>query len=299
MVSQKPIFRRVPVASASLVFFVLIGLALIFVSTFTSLLIPARAFFVDLVAPFYHVTDVPSEVREWTEDNLLSRDELLSENERLENENLILRRRTMTLASTQAENARMRQLLSASELVEEHVLIAELVGTPPGTEAHRLIIDRGSLDDVHIGQPVIDASGVFGQVVVAGDETSELILISDPEHALPVEVLRNGARAIAHGTGDYGELRLRNVSPTLDIRVGDELVSSGFGRKFPRGYPVGTVSSVERQSSSPFMDIRILPTAGLQTSRQLLLVFSEKREIGVPAPDLLQGSADSSEAPAP
>jgi len=99
------------------------------------------------------------------------------------------------------------------------------------------------------------------------------------EHALPIEVLRSGARAIAEGTGDYNELRLRNVSPTMNILVGDKILSSGLGQRFPRGYPVGDVVSIEHNNSSPFMDVRVRPSAGLQTSRQLLLLFSDSQNI--------------------
>ncbi|MFX4227988.1 MAG: rod shape-determining protein MreC [Porticoccaceae bacterium] len=281
MASQKHIFRRGPVSFGGLIFFIVIGLVLIFVSTFTNLLQPAKAFFVDLVSPFYHITDVATAVSDWGEETLMTREELLAERERLEDENLILQRHSLQLASLRAENVRMRQLLSASELVEERVLIAELVGTPPDTETHRLIVDRGRLDDVREGQPVIDASGVFGQVRIAGDENSEIILISDREHAIPVEVLRSGARSIAAGTGSYDVLRLRNVAPTMDIQVGDELVSSGLGQKFPRGYPVGKVISVEEISSSPFLQVAVEPAAGLQTSNQLLLLFSERQQINI------------------
>ncbi|MEQ9208295.1 MAG: rod shape-determining protein MreC, partial [Pseudomonadales bacterium] len=114
-----------------------------------------------------------------------------------------------------------------------------------------------------------------------GDENSEIILISDREHAIPVEVLRSGARSIAAGTGSYDVLRLRNVAPTMDIQVGDELVSSGLGQKFPRGYPVGKVISVEEISSSPFLQVAVEPAAGLQTSNQLLLLFSERQQINI------------------
>lgn len=274
MANQRHIFRRGPVSLGGLAVFVFLGLVLIFINTFTNLLSPARAFFVDLIAPFYQVTDVASSLSEWGEDSLISRDELLAERKRLKDENLILQSKVMSMASLQAENARMRQLLSASEFVDERVLIAELVGTPPDTETHRLIIDRGRIDGVAIGQPVIDAQGIFGQVAIAGNETSEIILVSDREHALPVQVLRNGARAVAEGTGDYKSLRLRNVPPTMDIEVGDQMVSSGLGQRFPRGYPVGRVTSVDYNSSSPFMEIGIEPSAGLRTSRQLLLLFS-------------------------
>jgi len=279
MASQKHIFRRGPASFRGLIFFIVIGLALIFVSTFTSLLQPAKAFFVDLVSPFYHITDVDTAVSDWGEEALMTREELLAERDRLEDENLILQRHSLQLASLRSENVRMRQLLSASELVEERVLIAELVGTPPDTETHRLIIDRGRLDNVREGQPVIDASGIFGQVRIAGDENSEIILVSDREHAIPVEVLRSGARSIAAGTGSYDELRLRNVAPTMDIQVGDKLVSSGLAQKFPRGYPLGTVISVEETSSSPFLQVAVTPSAGLQTSSQLLLLFNERQQI--------------------
>jgi len=283
MANQRHIFRRGPVSLSGLAFFVLLGLVLIFVNTFTNLLSPARAFFVDLIAPFYQVTDVASSLSEWGEESLISRDKLLEERKRLQDENLILQSKVMSMASLQVENARMRQLLSASEFVEERVLISELVGTPPDTETHRLIINRGGIDDVAIGQPVIDAQGIFGQVVIAGDETSELILISDREHALPVQVLRSGARAVAEGTGDYGSLRLRNIPPTMDIEIGDQIVSSGLGQRFPRGYPVGEVVSTDYNSSSPFLEIRIKPSAGLRTSRHLLLLFSDRQESTPPS----------------
>jgi rod shape-determining protein MreC len=279
MASQKHIFRRAPVSFSGLILFILIGLVLIFLSTFTNFLQPAKAVFVDLVSPIYHITDVAANLSDWGEETLMSKEELQAERERLEDENLILQRHSLQLASLKAENFRMRQLLGASELIEERVLIAELVGTPPDTETHRLIIDRGRLDDVQEGQPVIDAGGVFGQVRIVGEENSEIILVSDREHAIPVEVLRSSSRAIAAGTGGYNELRLRNVAPTMDIQVGDELVSSGLAEKFPRGYPVGTVVSVELVSSSPFLQVIVEPSAGLQTSKQLLLVFSDRQQI--------------------
>ena len=291
MASRRHIFRRGPVSPGGLAALLLLGLVLIFVNIFTNLLTPVRAFFVDLIAPFYRVTDIASTLSEWSEDSLVSREVLLEERQRLRDENLILQRRVMTMASLQTENARMRQLLGASEFVKERVLIAEVVGTPPDTETHRLIINRGGIDGVAIGQPTIDAQGVFGQVVIAGDKTSELVLISDREHALPVEVLRSGVRSVAEGTGDYRSLRLRNISPTADIKAGDQIVSSGLGQRFPRGYPVGRVASMEYSNSSPFMEIRIEPSAGLRSSRQLLLLFSDRQEVRGLVPSREAGEA--------
>lgn len=279
MAGRRHIFRRGPSSLRLLVSVSLIAITLIVVSTYTSFLQPARAFFLDLVAPFYGVTDVGNTASDWAEDNLASREELLQENRQLQDENLILQRRVMTMALIQAENARLRQLLGATEFLQESVLIAELVGTPPNTETHRLIINRGTDDGLVEGQPVLDSAGIIGQIVTVGSENSEVLLISDRAHALPVEVVRTGSRAIAEGTGDYEVTRLRNIPPTVDILVGDEIVSSGLGGSFPRGYPVGVVASVEKSSSTPFLQIEVELHASLQTSRQMLVLFSRTEDI--------------------
>jgi len=162
MARQRHIFRRGPASIRGIIVLIFFGLALVFISTFTNLLNPARSFFIDLVAPFYRITDIATVATDWKDDNFLSREVLLQELARLEDENLILQRRAMTMVSVQAENARLKQLLSASELVSERVMITGLVGTPPDTETHHLLINRGQLDGVDTGQPVIDADGIFG-----------------------------------------------------------------------------------------------------------------------------------------
>ena len=167
MASRKHIFRRGPASFGGFLLLIFVGLVLVFAGSFTNLLVPARTFFVDLVAPFYQITDVASTLTEWGKDSSSSKQELLDDRRRLEDENLILQRRVMTLASMQADNARMSQLLGASELIEEHVLIAEVIGAPPDTETHRLIVNRGRIDGVFVGQPVVDSKGIFAQVIVA------------------------------------------------------------------------------------------------------------------------------------
>ena len=140
-------------------------------------------------------------------------------------------------------------------------------------------MNRGSADGLREGLPVLDAAGLVGQTLTVGTENSEVLLISDRQHALPVEILRTGDRAIAEGAGDYNAIRLRNIPETVEILVGDEIVSSGLGGSFPYGYPVGDVVSVEKNSSTPFLEIEISPRAGLQTSRQMLVLFSESKDI--------------------
>lgn len=298
MAGRRHIFRRGPSSLRVLIAVSFIAILLIFASTYSNFLQPARAFFLDLVAPFYDVTDASNLADDWVEDNFTSREQLLQTNRQLKDENLILQRRVNTMAAIQAENARLRQLLGATEFIEESVLIVGLVGTPPDTETHRLIINRGSADGLREGFPVMDAAGLVGQTLTVGAENSVVLLISDRQHALPVEILRTGDRAIAEGTGDYKSIRLRNIPETVDILVGDEIVSSGLGGSFPYGYPVGDVVSVTKNSSTPFLEIEISPRAGLQTSRQMLVLFSESKDIAPTDTDNQDGVNDgnSSEA---
>jgi len=279
MAGKRHIFRRGPSSIHVLALVLFLATALIFASTYSNFLQPARAFFLDLIAPFYDITDVSHVAGDWVEDNFASREQLLQKNRQLQDENLILQRRVLTMAAIQAENARLRQLLGATEFVQEKVLIVELVGTPPDTETHRLIGNRGTVDGLRAGLPVLDAAGLVGQTVTVGSENSEVLLISDRQHALPVEILRTGDRAIAEGTGDYKLIRLRNIPETVDVVIGDEIVSSGLGGSFPYGYPVGDVISVAKNSSTPFLEIEIKPRAGLETSRQMLVLFSDSKDI--------------------
>jgi len=198
----------------------------------------------------------------------------------LQDENLILQGRSATMADVVAENVRLRQLLNAAELVQARVLIAELVGIPPDVETHRIIINRGRLQELRPGQPVISNEGLIGQVVNVGTDYSEVLLITDRNSAVPVQLERNGLRAIAEGTSTFDALRLRNVPPTLDIKVGDRLVTSGLGDRFPKGYPVGEVVSVVLPNSSPYMEVLVRPTVNLQSVRHMLVLFADMTSLG-------------------
>jgi rod shape-determining protein MreC len=279
MANRKHIFRRGPTSTAGILVLVVIALVLIFLSAFTTWLNPVRSLALDLVAPFYRVTDIPSRISEWTRTSFADREELLSEVQRLQDENLILQGRTATMADVMAENVRLRQLLNAAELVQARVLIAELVGIPPDVETHRIIVNRGRVQELLPGQPVIDSDGLVGQVVNVGTEYSEVLLISDRNSAVPIQIQRNGLRAIAEGTGDFASLRLRHVPSTLDIRVGDQLVTSGLGDRFPKGYPVGEITSVVLPPSSPYLEVLVKPAANLQSVRHMLILFTDKTSL--------------------
>ena len=261
---------------AFLLIFVMMGLVV--AGLYTDRLDPVREKLSFLVTPFYQLTDIPRRINDWRTGLFVSRADLQLENETLKTELLIHQRKLQQLASLAAENVRLRQLLNASELLQDSVLIAELIGVSPNPLSHKVIINRGSQVGVFKGQPVLDAFGLMGQVVEVSPESSTVLLISDATHAIPVQVNRNGVRAIAEGSGDLNRLSLRHVSTNTDIREGDLLVSSGLGERFPVGYPVAEVTQVVRDPGKAFLTVVAKPMARLDRSRHLLLVFEQRSE---------------------
>lgn len=257
-------------------------MVLVVVGLYTDRLEPLREQLAELAEPFYQITDVPIRVNDWRKDTFVSQVDLKIENEALKTELLIHQRKLQQLASLAAENVRLRQLLNASQMLQDTVLIAELIGVSPNPLSHKVIINRGTKDGAFKGQPVLDAFGLMGQVIEVGETSSTVLLISDSTHAIPVQVNRNGVRAIAEGTGDLNSLSLRHVSANTDIRVGDLLVSSGLGERFPVGYPVAEVLQVVRDPGKAFLTVIAKPMARLDRSRHLLLVFADRDKASVP-----------------
>ncbi len=229
-----------------------------------------------LLYPIQVLVDVPIRTGHWLAENLTSRGQLLEENARLRRDQLVLSSRLEKYEELEAENHRRRNLLESSEKVGERVLIAELMSVDMDPFSRRIVLNKGSRDGVREGQSLIDSRGVMGQIVHVGPFTSNALLITDPSHALPVQVNRNGLRAVAIGTGPLNRLRLSHVTNDADIEEGDTLVTSGLGGRFPRGYPVGTVVRVERDQGRPFASIVVEPSAELERNREVLLVWSDR-----------------------
>lgn len=271
-------FSQGPSAASRVTGLGAIALILILLNIYTDVLDPVRARLSTLVAPLYWVVDAPRAVLGWGQETLRSRDSLQQENEELKAELLIHQRRLQRMASLAAENVRLRHLLNSADTVTDRVLVAELVGVSPDPLTHRIVINKGRDHGVYLGQPLLDAHGLMGQVVEVGAFSAHVLLITDATHALPVQVNRNGVRAVAEGTGDLYRLKLRHVANTVDIREGDLLVSSGLGQRFPVGYPVATVTSVVHDPGEPFAWVEAQPEAQMNRSRHVLLVFSGERQ---------------------
>ena len=278
---------------------VVLSVALMVVDARFTLLKPVRSQMSLVLMQTYWVTDLPQRLVQGIASQFGSRTELVAENEKLKTENLLLQGRMQKLAALTEQNVRLRELLNSSALVNEKVEVAELIGMDPNPFTHRIIINKGERDGVVLGQPVLDARGLMGQVVELMPNTSRVLLLTDTTHSIPVQVNRNGLRAIASGTGNPERLELRHVADTADIKVGDLLVSSGLGQRFPAGYPVATVKEVIHDSGQPFAIVRAVPTAALNRSRYLLLVFSDSRTPEERANDAAQAQEAEQRGEAP
>ncbi|WP_446443819.1 rod shape-determining protein MreC [Pseudomonas sp. 1176_21] len=256
---------------------VVLSIALMVVDARFTLLKPLRSQMALVLMPSYTISDFPQRMWQGVASQFGSRTELIAENEKLKTEALLLQGRLQKLAALTEQNVRLRELLNSSALVNEKVEVAELIGVDPNPFTHRILINKGERDGVVLGQPVLDARGLMGQVVELMPYTSRVLLLTDTTHSIPVQVNRNGLRAIASGTGNPERLELRHVADTADIKEGDLLVSSGLGQRFPAGYPVATVREVIHDSGQPFAIVRAVPTAALNRSRYMLLVFSDSR----------------------
>jgi len=235
---------------------------------------PARRAAVDGSSWLLSLAAGPGQILGAMGDYFRSRDSLREDNERLVQENLVLQARTQRLASVLSENARYRALLNSAELLQDDIMVAEVVSVVADPANHLLVLDKGARDGVYVGQPMLGAEGLLGQITMVGERSSRAILISDASHAVPVQVMRNGVRALAEGTGSIEELLIRHLAATTDIEVGDVLVTSGLGGRFPPNYPVAKVVDINLRPEAAFASVRAKPLASLDRGRHVLLALA-------------------------
>ena len=236
------------------------------------------------VYPLRVVVDAPVAMWHWMRDSSESRNELRLENSRLNAERLLTHARLQRYSALEAENARLRAMLEARNRVTDEVRVAGIMSVSSNPFRHVLVIDRGRNDGVYDGQAMVDSDGVVGQVIETGLFSAQAVLISDPDHALPVEINRNGLRTIAVGTGEFDRLDLPFMPNNADVALGDLLVTSGLGGAFPAGYPVAVIDSVIRIPQEPFAAVSARPAAELNQVREIMLIWSvpgeeEKEEL--------------------
>lgn len=285
---ESPLFARGPSSTARLVLLALASVLLMTADHRGQYLDRLRDALSVLAYPIQAVASFPADAGNWIAEEVSTRQALVSENRRLERELLEARGELQRLAALRKENARLRALLDTAERRAEQSIVAEIERVDLDPYSHRVLIGRGTRGGVFEGQPVVDQSGVMGQVVETGPLSAYVMLISDPNHALPVEINRTGLRTIALGTGSTNRLVLTDLPMTADVRPGDLLVTSGLGGHFPAGFPVARVARIRRDPGQPFARIEATPVAALDRSRLVLLVWPTDRP---PAP------ADEEEGP--
>ncbi len=256
-----------------------------------------------MTAPVFWVADIPARISYWIDDVFVSHGDLIEENARMREELLFAQRELQLLAGLASENSRLRALKEASLSVNGKVLTAEIINISSDPGSRRVLINRGAQHGVETGQALLDAYGLMGQVVEVLPFTSWVMLITDFRHGTPVQVNRNGERAIARGSrGDFPELELEYVPDTSDIVVGDLLVSSGLGQRFPKDYPVAEVTSVVHDRGQPFATIKARPLAQLDRTRHVMLIELAQNELdaqlqGVGAPVWLENEVEITDEP--
>lgn len=226
------------------------------------------------VYPLRVIIDAPISMWNQLRDHSSTRNKLRIENSRLKEELLLTHVRMQRYSALEAENIRLRTMLEARTRVKNEVGVAGIMSVSANPFRHVLVIDKGQNEGVYDGQTMIDADGVVGQVIATDLFSAQAILISDPDHALPVEINRNGLRTIAVGTGELDRLDLPLLPNNADIRVGDLLVTSGLGGAFPAGYPVATIDTITLIPQEPFASVSAKPTAKLNQVREIMLIWS-------------------------
>ena len=236
-----------------------------------------------IVYPVEFMASLPFQIKDWVSDLFISKETLSNESDKLKEELLLIKTRLQQYEIIEAENHRLRSLLESSFRLKNKVLIAELVAVQLDSFRKKIVINKGENDGGYLGQPVLDATGIIGQITQINPFSSTVLLITDPNHALPVQINRNGLRAIAVGSGENNTLLLQhlprplitdsNLPNNAHILEGDLVVTSGLGRRFPRNYPVGEIEAIIKEPGQSSTRVIIKPFAEFNKIREVLMVW--------------------------
>ena len=280
---MNPIFKHGPSPQHRLVLVLFCSALLIFFDHKMASFESVRGYLQSLVSPLQYLANTPKQAMTWASENITTRKKLMAENQQYRLNELKFHEQAMQLDILKQENERLRSLLASPLRRELKKMVAEILSVDSDPYSHQVVINRGAGDGVYEGQPVIDALGIVGQILHVGQTTSRVILITDISHAVPVRVKRNGLRLLASGSGQIDRLNHTFVPQSADVKVGDVLVTSGLGGKYPEGYPVSTISFVSNDEAREFVRVYSTPIAQIDRLRYLLLL-SNKEPVSIFAP---------------
>ncbi|RLV59031.1 rod shape-determining protein MreC [Parashewanella curva] len=267
---MKPIFVRGISPQTRLLVAVVLSIILIVANPY---LVPFRAALSGLLTPFQYLASLPNLVLNYSVEALATREMLQKQNQQLLDQQLLMSERLQRFEHLRQENQRLRTLLKSPVRMNTRMKVAEVIEVANDPAHEYVVLNQGQDDGVFVGQPVIDGQGVVGQVVQASPYTSRVLLLSDSTHAIPVRVTRNDVRMVVNGTGELDQLELKFVAKSTDVRVGDLLVTSGLGHRFPEGYPVARVVSVNKDDGQKYAQVTAEPLAALDRIRYVLLIW--------------------------
>jgi rod shape-determining protein MreC len=223
--------------------------------------------------PFHAIASSPVLFFRWVGGDLEDWGQLRRKYEDLQRQHLILQSRLQQFDALQFENNRLREIISSAARIPDEGLFGRIIEVGPDLYDRTVLVNRGTADGVYVGQPVLGPNGVIGQVIRAGLFRSSVMLITDPSHGIPVQLMRNGLRTIVYGSGQGNLLRAPYLGRTADIRKDDIVLTSGLAGRFPEGYPVGRVTKIKRDLNAPFLDIVVQPSTSLESAREVLLIW--------------------------
>ena len=277
MVAEKDNQRRprIPALNTKLILFVVLSFILLINDQRNNYLSTLRNSIAIAIYPLQSTVEIPSRLINWFDLRIKSKEILIQENQNLLSRQKINSSILQRYESLEQENVRLKQILNAANNLDNKVEITRIISINVNPYRHTIVIDKGERDGVYKGQVLLDADGVIGQILHTNFLTSEAILISDSDHALPVEINRNGLRTIVLGNGSYTKLDVPYIPNNADIEIGDLLVTSGLGGKFPSGYPVAKVDFIESDLSEQFYKVSAKPIAYLNQVREVMLLKPE------------------------
>lgn len=269
------IFTRGPSLQSRLAIALIASVILIIADYRFNSFASTKVYLNSLVSPLQYLASVPEQLLSASASRLTSHQRLLEENKELILQVTRMNEQLQRFAVLKAENAKLRELLGSPVRKDVQKMVAELMAVDNNPFSHQIVIDKGAIHGVYEGQSVLDNKGIVGQIMEVGTTTSRVLLIADVTHAIPLRIARNDVRLIATGSGQLDELYLEHVPHSSEIVVGDILISSGLGNVFPEGYPVARITSIVRDESRPFAQVKAAPLAQLDRLKYLLLLWPE------------------------
>lgn len=303
---SSPLFAGNAAGTLRLIFYLALALVLMVLDHRNGWLWRVRYGAAVVVEPIYKLAGLPASGIRTMSVAFADRRRLTEQNQRLREDLLLANAKLNRMASVAEQNQRLKELLDTQHSLELNVQLARVIGVDLGAYSYRMTLNLGARDGVQPGQPVIDAHGVIGQVREVLPTTSVVMLVTDPAHAIPVVIARSGLRTVAYGSRDGNELTLPNIPLAADVRVGDHLLTSGLGGRFPPGFPVGDIRAVAPAATGMFQVAQAHPAADINRSEDVLLLHDQAEPDGPPAllkpvgpPAALAPAPESVPAPVP